>query len=70
MHVMKACAGGGGGGQIYSSALSLTSALQGRKILDIHSTGRLGGLQSRLEVPERKTPCLRRHELRIDQPVT
>jgi len=41
------CGGWGGDGQIYSSTLSLTSALQGRKILDIHSAGRLGRLQSR-----------------------
>jgi len=47
VHDMKACARLGGGGQVYSSTLSLTSTLQGRKILDIRSAGRLGGLQSR-----------------------
>jgi len=53
---MQACAGREGrGGLIYSSTLSLTSALHGRKILDIHSAERLGRLRAGLEVPDRKT---------------
>jgi hypothetical protein len=66
VRVMKKCAGGwgAGGGQIYTSTLSLTSALQGRKIsisIQQRRSGRFG---------KEKTPCLCRNESRTNQPIT